>query len=308
MECLFDPCKAHFRVWLALYDIDSRTREGALFHRFTPWDKSAAGPLYYAALCGFHDLVEHLITRSSQDVNADGGYYMRPLVAALAGEHFETADLLHHSGANLHVRGYLGVRTPMHSEELYGNLKLVQKLIEYKADIHAEDEDGWTPLYLATLGHDLKDGSVLRLLLEHGADVNVRTKDDGWTPLHQVSYAGVPEVVRLLLDHGADVEAKNNDGKTALQCASGRRRDEIVTLLRQHGAMYRVRGVADIALSVDRRVVGVGDQLTAVIDGAQYDFNQSLNTYLTPNVYRCTTSSRWRRLDGTFVVSELHSC
>jgi len=63
----------------------------------------------------------------------------------------------------------------------------------------------------------------------------------------------------------------------------------------------RVRGVADIALSVDRRVAGV-------IDGAQYNFNQSSNTYLTPNVHRCTTSSRWRRSDGTFVVSELHSC
>ncbi len=51
----------------------------------------------------------------------------------------------------------------------------------------------------------------------------------------------------------------------------------------------RVRGVADIALSVDRRVAGVGDQvqdvgnqiqgvcnqLTAVIDGVQYNFNQS---------------------------------
>jgi hypothetical protein len=37
----------------------------------------------------------------------------------------------------------------------------------------------------------------------------------------------------------------------------------------------RVRGVADIALSVDRRVASVSDQLTAVIDGLQYNFNQS---------------------------------
>src|SRR5258708_35281049 len=122
---------------------------------------------------------------------------MRSLVASLAGEHVETADLLRHNGANLHVRGYFGILTPLHSIELYGNLKVVQKLIEYEADIHAEDENGWTPLHLATLRHDLKDGSVLRLLLEHGADVNVRTKNDGWTPLHQASYTGVPEVVRL---------------------------------------------------------------------------------------------------------------
>ncbi len=152
MEYLFDPCKPHFRVWLALYDIDSPSRAGAILHGFTPLDKSAAGPLYYAALCGFHDLVEHLIIRYSQDVNANGGYYMRPLVAALTGEHFETADLLRHNGANLNVRGYLGLRTPLHSAELYGNLKVVQKLIEYEADIHAEDEDGWTPLCWLSTG------------------------------------------------------------------------------------------------------------------------------------------------------------
>jgi len=47
----------------------------------------------------------------------------------------------------------------------------------------------------------------------------------------------------------------------------------------------RVRGVADIALSVDNRVASVGDQVqgvndkvTMVMDGAQYIFNQSSKT------------------------------
>ena len=72
---------------------------------FALGDKSPAVPLYYAALCGFHDLVEHLIAMHPQEVNADGGYYVRPLVAALAGEHFQTAELLRHNGADLHVWG-----------------------------------------------------------------------------------------------------------------------------------------------------------------------------------------------------------
>jgi hypothetical protein len=90
-----------------------------------------------------------------------------------------------------------------------------------------------------------------------------------------------------------------------------------------------VRGVADIALSVDNRVAGVGDQVQGVSDqlkgiddmvavvrdGAQYTFNQSSKNCLIPNVHRwkCgqdnyATNSRWRRSDGTFVVFELHSC
>jgi hypothetical protein len=108
MEYLFDANKPHFKVWLTLYDIDTSPNPDATFYLFTPYRKSPAAPLYYAALCGFHDLVEHLITKHPQDVNTDGGYYVRPLVAALAGEHFQTADLLRHNGADLDGRGKLG--------------------------------------------------------------------------------------------------------------------------------------------------------------------------------------------------------
>ena len=61
----------------------------------------------------------------------------------------------------------------------------VRILIEYDhADIHARQEGGWTPLHWASTGHNFKDGSVLRFLLEHGADMNVRGQD-GWTPVIQ---------------------------------------------------------------------------------------------------------------------------
>jgi hypothetical protein len=83
MEYLFDANSPHFKVWLTLYDIDT-TRNGDLtFFMFALLcGKSPAAPLYYAALCGFHDLVDHLITKHPQDVNADGGCYVRPLIAA----------------------------------------------------------------------------------------------------------------------------------------------------------------------------------------------------------------------------------
>src|SRR5258707_5575147 len=122
MEYLFDPSKPHFRVWLTLYDIDSQIPSGTIFYKFTWGLKSAVGPLYYAALCGFRDLVEHLITRYSQDVNDHGGYCIRPLVAALAGGHFLTADLLRHNGADTHVKGDYGM-TPLHDAAFHDDLK-----------------------------------------------------------------------------------------------------------------------------------------------------------------------------------------
>src|SRR6267154_4333820 len=245
MEYFFDPDRPHFRVWLTLYDVDARPDEGATFAMFTPTNKYAGTPLYYAALCGFHDLVEQLIAKYPQDVNANGGYYMSPLIAALAGEHFQMADLLRHNSADPHVHGkYEAI--PLHSAAFVGNLEVVQKLIEYDADIEVRDEDGWTPLYMVS-GRSLhsKDGSVLRLLLKRGADVNARAMD-GSIPLHRASVNGVLEVVRLLLEHGADVTAANGDGKTALQVvgktAYGEmmvdqgRCDEITRLLVEHGA------------------------------------------------------------------------
>jgi ankyrin repeat protein len=237
MEYLFDANKPHFKVWLTLCDIDTRPNDDddATFFLFAPFGKSAAAPIYYAALCGFHDLVEHLIAKHPQDVNPDGGYYVRPLVAALAGEHLRTADLLRHNGADPDIRGRYW-RNPLHAAAYAGNFEVVRILIEYgAADINARDSGGSTPLLLASEGHNFKDGSVLRSLLEHGADTNVQNHF-GRTPLHRASFRGALEVVRLLLEHGADAEAKNHIDKTALQIAADEGHDEVVELLREHGA------------------------------------------------------------------------
>ena len=238
METLFDVDKTHFEAWLTLYDID--TPPSSPFSSFTPSKKSSTVPLYYAALCGFQNLVEKLIIKYPQDVNADGGYCMRPVIAALAGEHFRIADLLHRNGADLNVQGkYKSI--PLHSAATFGNFEVVQKLIEYDADIDARDEDGWTPLIWASGGHHFKGGSVLRLLLERGADVNARTSDNGFTPLHRASAYGSLEVVRLVLEYGADIEAVSRDGKTPLQVVGENNMDQgridgITRLLLEHGA------------------------------------------------------------------------
>ncbi len=235
MENLFDPGKPYFEAWLTLCDIDTEPNDNQIFYEFTPDDKSPAAPLYYAALCGFYNLVNHLVTKYPKDVNADGGYYVRPIVAALARGHFQTADLLRHNGADPDGRGRFE-DTALHSAAFHGNFEVVQKLIEYDADINAVDEYGMTPLHLASEGHHhFRDCSVFGPLLEHHADVNAQSKD-GRTPLHLASRRGSLEVVRLLLEHRANVEGRFNKGPTALQVATEEGHDEVVKLLREHGA------------------------------------------------------------------------
>jgi ankyrin repeat protein len=237
MECLFDPGQPHFAMWVKLYDIDIRPLSSSTFYIFYAFKKSGATPLYYAALCGFHDLADHLIVKNLQDVNAQGGVYFRPFVAALAGRHFKTAELLHRNGADSNVQGQQYMRTPLHSAAYYGDLEMVQKLIEYGADIDARDELGQTPLYGLSEGIHLKDPGVVQLLLHHGTDVNARAKD-GSTPLHRAASWGAIDVARMLLEHGADVEAKDDRNTTPLYCGRARQHNDIdmTKLLLEYGA------------------------------------------------------------------------
>jgi len=242
MESLFDLDKPYFAAWLELYDIDTPSSSISTFYLFTPYnsEKRRASPLYYAAPCGFQDLVRNLIAKYLQHVNASGGTYLTPLVAALAGKHFQTAELLSLSGADPNVRCYKR-NTPLHSVAWYGDVEMVQVLLNLEADVNIGNNGGMSPLNNLSLDpisgtdHRQSLANVARILLDHGADVNARN-DPGRTPLHTTTKAGFIEVVRVLLEHGADVGAEDEDGRTPFSLAKECGYDEIMKLLSEHGA------------------------------------------------------------------------
>jgi hypothetical protein len=241
MEYLFDLDKPYFAAWRQLHDIDTDP-SNSTFYQFAPWpdSKSDAVPLYYAALCGFRDLVEHLILEYPQHVAARGGYFVTPLVAALAGKHFPTAEILRDKGAHSNIWGNVDM-TPLHSAAVhFEDLQTIQVLLEYKADVEARDIQGRTPLhYLSEKSRSVHDLSLIRnvigILLEHGADLNARDKYLR-TPLHRAARRGAVEVVRVLLEHGAIVGAEDNNGQTPFQVASSKGHSEVIKLLSEHGA------------------------------------------------------------------------
>jgi ankyrin repeat protein len=115
--------------------------------------------------------------------------------------------------------------TPLRQASFWGHLSIVRLLIISRADVSAQDNRGKAPLHVA--GGE----AVARVLLEHGADLSVKTTHH-WTPLHYASAVGDDMLVRLLLDKGADVESKNSSGQTPEDLANACSHLQIAELLR----------------------------------------------------------------------------
>lgn len=143
-------------------------------------------------------------------------------------------------GASLHAVNRSGKTALM----LCHNVATLHWLIAQGLDVDARDANRYTALFHAAAGHSTK---VMRVLLEHGADPNLRCRFE--TPLMVAAYpwpedehsAETAEALRLLLDHGAEVNATDTRGKTALICLLADEQHKaghlpIVRLLLDYGA------------------------------------------------------------------------
>lgn len=168
-----------------------------------------------------------------------------------------------------------GASTALHKACSKGNEALVCTLLDSGMDssIEAKDQDWMTPLQVAVYKNRINvvrvllssganteaqcrwwgasqlpiflavsagNGEMVRLLLEHGADIeemNLRRL----TPLCLAAKDGLESVVPILLDKGADLEAKDADGMTALWWATKFGHERVITMLLQRGASVEAR-------------------------------------------------------------------
>ncbi|KAH9177996.1 hypothetical protein EDB89DRAFT_1810093, partial [Lactarius sanguifluus] len=210
IDHFFDMDKPYFQAWVQIYDIDKSRSPRRSNATLTP-----LSPLYYAALCGFHGLVKHLIDKHPQHVNAQVGHRGTPLHATLFNGHIEVAQLLRERGADVNALNE-DEMTPLHLVSQNGRLAAAKWLLDCGADANSRDKYGQTPLLIAASRGHLE---VARILLEHNADVNAR-EVDGHTPLMLTSTNGNDTMTRFLLDHNADADVHNNEGDTALHIAA----------------------------------------------------------------------------------------
>ncbi len=163
------------------------------------------------------------------------------------------------AGADVNIRDEKGTTLLIKAAAWGNDLHLVRLLLLRGADIHAEDDSGWSALDWAVFFWEddpefkrevvrlliekgalpesamllaVSEGqlAVVELFLDSGAAVNFC---DYMTALMEAAFEGQEEIVGLLISRGADVNLTNDDGKTAQDYARECGNEEIVKMLEE---------------------------------------------------------------------------
>ncbi len=132
------------------------------------------------------------------------------------------------AGINPNAQNAADGRTALISAAARGDLEVVKVLLERGADVNVKDKQEYTALFHAI--EAMYEDVATVLLDQPNLDPSARGKN-GVTALMSYAWRDNKEAVRKLLDRGADVNAQDNDGDTALHGVAKSGNVEILDML-----------------------------------------------------------------------------
>lgn len=176
-------------------------------------DSFEFSPYLWAVVAGQRRAVGQLLAGSAKLSSADG----KSALAWAAGLGWSSiAEIIFIRGGSSWTSQTMALQEALEDAAASGDFSTALLLLQYGADPNLRDRDGWSAIHWAAEeGHQ----GIVTLLMEKGANVNA-VSSYGTSPLHCAANGGHTSIVSLLLDHGADPLKSTCHGWTALHHAA----------------------------------------------------------------------------------------
>ena len=163
---------------------------------------------------------------------------------------------------------------------IYNYVDSVSLLLANGANPNLKAKDGSTALHntisTGVVKQEKKERQqeILKLLIEKGAEVNIRDKIVGKTPLHKAARYGRVDLCQILVDNGADVNARTTAGTTPLHWAAEEGYYKVVQFLLENGANVNsknVNGDTPLSYALEREYEKLYKSEPDLYENADYD-------------------------------------
>jgi ankyrin repeat protein len=147
-----------------------------------------------------------------------------PLHRAAANGESDKVRMLISQGKRVDLRADTTHATPLHFASWKGQVEIVKLLLDLGADVNARTDWGASPLHYASGSESMEcylpadqipppglrdnHAAVVALLIEHGADVNMKTRHGDTTALMSAAFCNAVHIAEMLIHNGADLNPR----------------------------------------------------------------------------------------------------